>query len=134
MRDTRERHIELYRSIKDHRRVTEAADALNIPVPYMIGLLSLLWLWATDNAPDGDLTGLSPRTISRAVQWEGDPQELMDTLISAGWIELSPGRMTLHNWECYTGRLIQKREREKTRSRQRRAKEPPAAELLKYVK
>ena len=45
--------LKIYQSIRQHRKILDAADALEIAPPYMIGLLTSFWLWALDNAPDG---------------------------------------------------------------------------------
>ena len=64
--------LKIYQSIRQHRKILDAADALEIAPPYMIGLLTSFWLWALDNAPDGNVSEISARNIARAAQWDGD--------------------------------------------------------------
>ena len=60
--------------------------------------------------------------ISRAAQWDGDPEKLAKTLIRAGWIdEKEDGTLEIHDWYEYAGKLIDQRQAEKERSRSRRA-------------
>lgn len=122
--------LKIYQSIREHRKILDAADALKVEPPYMIGLLTSFWLWALDNAPNGDVTDISARNIARAAQWNGDADELLQAFISAGLLDQSEEDQTvlqIHDWEEYAGTLIQEREKEKNRSRQRRAAAKAAA-------
>lgn len=58
--------LKIYQSIRQHRKILDAADALEIAPPYMIGLLTSFWLWALDNAPDGNISEISARNIMPA--------------------------------------------------------------------
>lgn len=114
--------IQVHQTLKDHRKLFDAADELEISPPHMMGLLIAFWLWALDNAPTGSLVDITPRMISRAAQWDGDPEKLAKTLIRAGWIdEKEDGTLEIHDWYEYAGKLIDQRQAEKERSRSRRA-------------
>lgn len=117
--------LKIYQSIREHRKILDAADDLEIDPPYMIGLLTSFWLWALDNAPDGDVSNISARNIARAAQWGGDADKLLESLISAGLLdcydsETEQSTILIHDWEEYAGGLIQEREKERERSRARR--------------
>lgn len=79
--------LQVHQTLKDHRKLFDAADQLEVEPPHMMGLLVSFWLWALDNAPTGSLSDITPRMISRAAQWDGDPEKLAKTLIRAGWID-----------------------------------------------
>ena len=114
--------LQVHQTLKDHRKLFDAADQLEVEPPHMMGLLVSFWLWALDNAPTGSLVDITPRMISRAAQWDGDPEKLAKTLIRAGWIdEKEDGTLEIHDWYEYAGKLIDQREAEKQRSRRRRA-------------
>lgn len=114
--------LQVHQTLKDHRKLFDAADELEITPPHMMGLLVSFWLWALDNAPKGDLAGITPRMIARAAQWDGDPEKLAETLIRAGWIdENEGGTLEIHDWYEYAGKLIDQRQAEKERSARRRA-------------
>ena len=53
--------LQVHQTLKDHRKLFDAADELEITPPHMMGLLVSFWLWALDNAPKGDLAGITPR-------------------------------------------------------------------------
>ena len=114
--------LQVHQTLKDHRKLFDAADQLEVEPPHMMGLLVSFWLWALDNAPTGSLVDITPRMISRAAQWDGDPEKLAKTLIQAGWIdEKEDGTLEIHDWYEYAGKLIDQRQAEKERSRSRRA-------------
>ena len=68
--------LQVHQTLKDHRKLFDAADQLEVEPPHMMGLLVSFWLWALDNAPTGSLVDITPRMISRAAQWDGDPEKL----------------------------------------------------------
>lgn len=121
--------IQVHQTLKDHRKVYAAADALDVDPAHALGLIVSFWLWALDNAPSGSMDGISNRMIARAAQWTGNADEFVEALKSAELLdETMDGGLELHDWQEYTGALIGKREAEKQRSRKRRAaaKEQPA--------
>ena len=96
--------LQVHQTLKDHRKLFDAADQLEVEPPHMMGLLVSFWLWALDNAPTGSLVDITPRMISRAAQWDGDPEKLAKTLIRAGWIdEKEDGTLEIHDWYEYAG-------------------------------
>ena len=76
--------IQVHQTLKDHRKLFDAADELEISPPHMMGLLISFWLWALDNAPTGKLDGITHRMIARAAQYEGDAEKLAAALIDSG--------------------------------------------------
>ena len=44
--------LQVHQTLKDHRKLFDAADQLEVEPPHMMGLLVSFWLWALDNAPD----------------------------------------------------------------------------------
>ncbi len=115
--------LQIHQTLKDHRKLFDAADKLEIQPAYMMGLLISFWMWALDNAPDGNLDGITPRMISRAAQWDGQAEKLIATLVQAGWLDedADSGILKIHDWYEYTGKLIGRRQAEKERSKRRRA-------------
>lgn len=114
--------IQVHQQLKDHRKLLVAADELEIEPAHMLGLLISFWLWALDNTPSGSLEGISNRMIARAAQWDGAPDKFVEVLKNAGLLdEETAGKLEIHDWYEYTGKLIDQREAEKNRSRRRRA-------------
>jgi hypothetical protein len=119
--------IKVHQTLKDHRKVLQAADELEIETAHMLGLIVSFWLWALDNAPAGRLSGISHRMIARAAQWEGGPDLFVNALINAGFLKDTPDGLVINDWYEYAGKLIDQREAEKNRSRRRRAAAAAAA-------
>ncbi len=112
--------IELHQSLPQHRKLLALRDALGLRTPAALGHMCLLWLWALDNAPDGDLSALPARQLAEICQFNvrraGD---LAAALRTSGFVD-ADGR--LHDWGDYTGRLIDQRAASRERQRRRRAR------------
>jgi hypothetical protein len=113
--------IEVHQSLATHRKTFELADQLNISPVQAAGHLVFFWLWALDNAPNGALDGITPRMIARSASWNRSVDQFVSSMIVAGFIDEVDGVLSIHNWEDYTGRLIQRREYDRLRMRDRRA-------------
>jgi len=110
--------IPSHQELARHPKTRRLARLLRITVPTAIGHLHLLWWWALDYAPDGRLDRYDADDLADATMWEGDPAELMEGLIAAGFIDSDDDGRRLHDWDEYAGTLHQKREQ--TRERQQR--------------
>lgn len=112
--------IELHQALPQHRKLLALRDALRLRTPAALGHMCLLWLWALDNAPDGDLSALPPRQLAEICQFNARRAgELATALRTSGFVD-ADGR--LHDWGDYTGRLIDQRAANRERQRQRRAR------------
>lgn len=111
--------IESHQSLANHRKTIALSRILDIPRPQAIGHLHLLWWWCLDNAPNGDLSDIDPRDISRAIMWEGDIPKLITALVAAQF--LNPD-MTVHGWDEYAEKLITRRSENARRNRELRLK------------
>lgn len=58
-----------------------------------------LWLWAAENRPGGDLSGLEEEDIAIACGFDGDPKALIEALASVKFIEEINGAYVLHDWK-----------------------------------
>lgn len=119
--------LRVHQSLVNHRKTLAAAHDLNIPTVYLIGHLVTLWLWCIDNAPDGDLTNISSQDIALIAQWGGDPDLFLNAITGnettrPRFLERIQGRLQIHDWYDYTGKLIEQREANKERMRAARAK------------
>ncbi len=117
--------IEVHQSLREHRKMFACAEMLNLSRKEMIGTLISLWLWALDNTRNGNLDGVSIRTIASVCDWpEKKADKLVDALRTTGWIDTSPdGCLSIHDWTDYAGKLIERRE--KDRERKQRTKRKP---------
>lgn len=97
-------YLKSHQSLADHPKTRRAARKLGVNVPTVIGHLHLLWWWAVDYTPDGDLTHVDADDLADAARWEGDPQRLLDALVDcgpgdrAGFLERDGDRLVIHDW------------------------------------
>jgi len=58
-----------------------------------------LWLWAAENRPSGDLSGMEAEDIAIAAGFDGDAQALLQAFFSIKLVDGSiDGKMLLHGW------------------------------------
>jgi hypothetical protein len=110
--------IESHQSLGTHKKLFALCEKLKIKRSEAIGILHLLWWWALDNAPDGDLSGVSDKVLAEVSGYidgmsirsgrrvDQRCKQYGDALRSTGFID-SDG--TLHDWHNYAGKLIEKR-------------------------
>jgi hypothetical protein len=112
--------IESHQELGRHPKLLRLAAMLGISNAQAVGHLHYLWWWAVDYAPTGDLTRWDDVTIAIAAEWPdvSDPETFVQALFACGWLD--NGR-TLHDWLDYAGRLIERREANAQRMRERRA-------------
>ena len=101
--------LKIYATLREHPKLFELADHLDMPTPHVVGHLVTLWLWCIGQAPDGALPA-RPRAVARAAGWErGDPEAFVQALVDCGWLDECSGRWYVHHWEHYGGKLEAKR-------------------------
>lgn len=121
--------IELHQSLWTHRKTFALADELGIDETYAAAHLARFWTWALDNVPSGDLTNITARAIARGAGWNGDPDKFAQSLITSGWVDATEDTETIHDWESYAGRLIERREANAQRARTSRERNAQRAVL-----
>lgn len=126
--------IESHTTLRGHPKLEALADLLGISEPQAVGHLHYLWWWCLDYADDGDLTRKSARTIARGAQWTGDPQAFIEALLNcgdeceAGFLERTEdGRILVHDWEDYAGKIINRRAANARRKAEARKAQAPTA-------
>ena len=120
--------IQIYSNLLRHPKTTNLADELGLtsshasPNAVAAGMLVSLWLWAAQNATDGDLSKCSDRAIAEAAEYKKKPTTLVVALIKTRWLDED---RHLHNWEEYATLLqeIGERNKENTKKRVKRYRE-----------
>lgn len=108
--------IEVHQTLPSHRKIKALKRELKIKTPQAVGHMVMLWLWAVDNAPDGDLSGIDPDDIAEAAEWPKDGKAFVDAMIRAGFLDQD---MRLHDWGDFSGMLMEKREAKRASDRER---------------
>lgn len=61
--------------------------------------LQILWLWAAENRPSGELSGMDDEDLEIAADWNGGPGKLSEALSSVGFLDGGIGGYSLHGWQ-----------------------------------
>lgn len=113
--------IESHQDLGHHPKLKKLCRVLNISQPQAVGHLQYFWWWSVDYCEDGDLSRFDALDIAIGAMWEGDPQEFLNALVLCGWIDSDHERRTIHDWDEYIGRLIDRRAANAERMRAARA-------------
>ena len=89
------------RNTPNHPKMKALARTLQIPLPYAVGLMEMLWHWTGDFRKQGDIGFYSNEGIAEAVGWTGSPDELIAGLVKEKWLDESKNksiRLIVHDW------------------------------------
>lgn len=114
--------IQVYSNLLKHPKTYDLADELKLsskdasPNAVAAGMLVSLWLWAAQNATDGDLSKCSARAIADAAEYKKSPAAFVAALEKTKWLDAG-GK--LHDWDEYATLLndLNERQREQTKKR-----------------
>jgi hypothetical protein len=107
--------IRLYQNWPRHRKTKALRKALGTAEPILC-----LWLWAAENAPDGDLFGMDADDIEDAAEWKGKRGKAFEAMVEVQFIDVDEsGTAHLHNWVSRAGAGVANLERRRERARER---------------
>lgn len=113
--------IELHQNLATHRKLLRLKALLSLKTPQAVGHLCLIWLWAVDNAPDGDISSVSAKELSQVAEFNPrKAEDFREALIAAGFLDREGERIFIHDWMNYGGRLCAIRKKETERKRKQR--------------
>ncbi|MDQ3541695.1 MAG: hypothetical protein M3440_13525 [Chloroflexota bacterium] len=130
--------IESHQSLRDHPKTRKLSRILGVSLPATIGHLQCMWWWALDYAEDGNLSRFDWDDIEMGAEWDGLPDAFVDGLIRVGFLDFTDpdgNDLTIHDWDDYAGKLIERRKANAERMRKARAErdagtsEPRAAHV-----
>lgn len=85
-----------------------------------IGIVVSVWLWAAQNATDGDLSEYAPEDIADAIGWKKSADKLLDALVSAGFIDRAEdGSLSIHDWDEHAAMFQSSVETQREKNRKR---------------
>jgi hypothetical protein len=109
--------LESHVDLRDHPKTDLLMDLLAITRRDACGLLHFLWWRTLTYAPSGDLSDFTDGQIARWADWDGDPGHLVSALKTAGFMDST---RTIHDWEEFAGRWIDRRNADAKRKRDAR--------------
>jgi hypothetical protein len=112
--------IEAHQALLSHPKTKRLMRSLVATPNETLGILTRLWWFTMEYAPDGDLGDFSAEDIAEAVGWEEDPKVLLAALQDPGPNKKAHGfldGLMVHDWDQYGGKLYRKREADAERKR-----------------
>jgi len=111
--------------LAQHPKTRKLARLLGVSIPTALGHLHLLWHFALNYAPDGNLARFDNDELADGCMWEGDSDLLVRSLWAAGWTEVpeAEGGPILHQWEEYGGKVLKQKESNAERQQQYRERQ-----------
>lgn len=95
------------RGTHDHPKTKGLARILQIPRAQAYGMLCLLWEFAADRCPQGDVGKYTDEEIAEELLWpeDRDCKTLIDALVEKKWLDRDvvvsdgcSGRLVIHDW------------------------------------
>jgi hypothetical protein len=98
------------RGTSNHPKVYLLAEALKVKRPTALGYLQLLWDFAADYAPEGDVGRYPDSRIEAALDWGGARGKLVAALVQSRWLDVDPTRrFVVHDWLDHAEKSVHRR-------------------------
>lgn len=107
-----------------HPKFRSLQRRLGKPQYAVVGILESVWMMAAQFADDGDLSRFTADEIADAVGWDGDPDELLETLVEYRWLDKNKSQLIVHDWAEHCPRYVADR----NAKRRKRAADRPSSE------
>lgn len=107
--------IESHQGLATHPKTGKLARLLKISRPQAVGHLHLLWYFALEYAPTGDLFHIDAEEIAEGSMWGGDADTFLSALIASGFVDDVDGKHSLHEWDKYGGKTVTRMKKDKDR-------------------
>lgn len=83
------------------------AAKIGVPFPHALGMCGMLWNFAADHAPCGDVGRHDDGSIAIALEWPGDPVALVSALVAARLLDEHPQhRLIVHDWKDHCPQYV----------------------------
>jgi hypothetical protein len=88
-------------------KIRTLAAILKIPFSQAVGMCGMLWNFTADHAPRGNVGKHTDLEIAMAVEWPGDPVELVRALLVVRLLDAHPTyRLLVHDWAEHCPRYV----------------------------
>ena len=95
------------RGTPDHPKTKALAAILGLKRWQVVGLLESLWHFAGQYARRGNIGKWSNEEIAAAMEWEGNPGDLIAALVKSRWVdECTQYRLVIHDWHDHADQTI----------------------------
>ena len=107
------------RGTPSHPKMKALARTLRVPLPLAVGYMELLWHFAGQYTPRGDLGRYSDDEIAEGVGWacERPASELIEALVAVRFVDRSKDhRLIIHDWSEHADDAVHKQLKRKALS------------------
>lgn len=88
------------REAYSHPKMLDLAARLKVKRVHANGIISNLWNWSADAAPQGNIGKWTDAVIAHACEHDGDATEFVNALVESGWIDrCADHRLVIHDLE-----------------------------------
>lgn len=88
--------IQVYKSVMVHEKTRHLSKLLNQSLLSSVGMLISLWLFASEAGDEnGVLRYISPECLANVLDYDGDPETVIDALCRAGYLARGDNPETL---------------------------------------
>jgi hypothetical protein len=95
------------RGTPDHPKTRHLAALLKLRRWQVVGLLESLWHFAAQYARRGDIGKWTNAEIAAGIEWEGDPDKLIECLSETRWLDQSDQyRLLVHDWPDHADQTV----------------------------
>lgn len=116
-------------TVVNHPKTRKLKRLLRLPLFHILGLLEGLWQLTAEYATDGGIGRMDNDEIADWLEYDGDPQELIDAFIEAKWLDHDEAaRLVVHDWIDHCPDYVKKRIRRQSPTTAGRSKPPPTAD------
>lgn len=101
----------LKKEFVNHPKLLMFMDATGVHKSTAIGAIWLLFEWASNYAPHGDVGRYPNHAIARVMTWEGDPDALVKALVESRLLDESDDehRLVIHDWHDHCCDFVKKK-------------------------
>ena len=98
------------RGTSNHPKVYDLCEVLKMKRPTALGYLQLLWDFAAEYAPAGDVGRYADSRIEAALDWGGARGKLVAALVHSKWLDADPtSRLVIHDWLEHAEKSVHRR-------------------------
>lgn len=92
-----------------HLKTKKLKRKLNLRDFEALGIVEALWYHAAASADDGAIGRWTNEEIALAIEWEDDPDKLVEALVDSGFLDHHPThRLVVHDWHDHAPSYVQK--------------------------
>ena len=93
-----------------HPKIQDLQESLGMPLYSCVGILELLWHFAAEHAPQGDVGRYADKRIEAAIGWYGGAGKVVRALLAARWLDSHPvHRLLIHDWGDHADESVRRK-------------------------